>query len=217
MRSILIFAGIYILSLAAAYAAGSEVAAYFFLDDEFNVVILALALFSVVAIALFAVIYAVQPNVKWLGYSALALAVAAVGIEQLPAAADVFARRSTNPYLVGDEQDRALAASLLLPAFVMLLVQWPLLRRRWLVARGLEHRMLWPWCTVALAGLLALSRLGLEVIGSVVRQSSTDWLTGLWTAILTIASGVLLVLALLEWWLRRRWLARRAAPADKVR
>jgi hypothetical protein len=33
----------------------------------------------------------------------------------------------------------------------------------------------------------------------------------LWTLILAIACGALLFLALIEWWLRRRWLARRAA------
>jgi hypothetical protein len=210
MRSILIFAGVYIVSLVAAYAAGSGLAAYFFLDEEFYVVTVALALFSLLAIAVFAVIYAAQPNVTWLGYGAIGLAAVAFGIEQVPALADAFAGRSTDPYLVGAAQDRALATTLLLPALVMLLVQWPLIRRRWLVARGREHRMRWPWFTIALAGMLALSRPGLEVIGSVVRRSSTDWLVGLWTVVLAIACGVLLGLALIEYWLRRRWLTRRA-------
>ena len=211
MRSTLIFGGVYILSLVAAYAVGIQLAAYFFLQEEFIAILLALMLFSLLAIAVFAVLYVVQPDVKWLGYGAIGLAVVALGIEQLPALADDFARRSTNPYLVGDAQDRATAASFLLPAFVMLPIQWALLRRHWLVARGLEHRMLWPWFTIVLACLLAFSRIGLAVIGSVLRQSSTDWLVGLWTTILAIACGVLLVLALIEWWLRHRWLARRAA------
>lgn len=211
MRSILIFAGVYILSLVVAYAVGIEVAEYFFLQEEFIVVMFALAVFSFVAFVVFAMVYVVQPNVKWLGYGAIGLALVAFGIEELPALADAIARRSTNPYLVGSAQDRAIAASLLLPAFVMLLIQWPLLRRRWLVARRLEHRMLWPWFTITLACFLALNRGGLDLIGSVFRQSPTDWLVGLWTLILAIACGALLVLALIEWWLRRRWLARRAA------
>jgi len=211
MRSILVFAGVYILSLVAAYVVGMQVAEYFFLQEEFTVVMFALALFSFVAIAVFAVVYVVQPNVKWLGYGAIGLALVAFGIEQLPALADTVASRSTNPYLVGSAQDRAIAASLLLPAFVMLLIQWPLLRRRWLVARRLEHRMLWPWFTITLACLLALNQGGLDLIGSVLRQSPTDWLVGLWKLILAIACGALLVLALIEWWLRRRWLARRVA------
>lgn len=217
MRSVSIFAGVYMLSLVVAYAVGSELAAYFFLDAEFIAVLIALALFSFLAVAVFAVLYVVQPNVKWLGYGAIGLAVVALGVEQLPALADAFARRSANPYLVGGAQDRALAASFLLPALIMLLVQWSLLRRRWLVAHRLEHRMLWPWFTIILACLLALNPLGLAVIGSVIRRSTTDWLVGLWTTIVAIACGVLLVLALLEWWLRRRWLARRAADeADTV-
>jgi len=71
--------------------------------------------------------------------------------------------------------------------------------------------MLWPWFTIVVACLLALNPLGLAVIGSVIRQSTTDWLVGLRTTIVAIACGVLLILALSEWWLRRRWLARRAA------
>jgi hypothetical protein len=211
MRSILVFPGVYILSLVATYVAGMQVAEYFFLQEEFSVVMFALVLFSFVAIAVFAVVYVVQPNVKWLGYGAIGLALVAFGVEQLPALADAVARRSTNPYLVGSAQDRAIAASLLLPAFVMLLIQWPLLRRRWLVARRLEHRMLWPWFTITLACLLAFNQSGLDLIGSVLRQSPTDWLVGLWKLILAIACGALLVLALIEWCLRRRWLARRAA------
>jgi hypothetical protein len=211
MRSILVFPGVYILSLVATYVAGMQVAEYFFLQEEFSVVMFALVLFSFVAIAVFALVYVVQPNVKWLGYGAIGLALVAFGVEQLPALADAVARRSTNPYLVGSAQDRAIAASLLLPAFVMLLIQWPLLRRRWLVARRLEHRMLWPWFTITLACLLALSQGGLDLIGSVLHQSPTDWLVGLWTLILAIACGALLILALIEWWLRCRWLARRAA------
>ena len=211
MRSILIFAGVYILSLIVAYAVGIQVADYFFLQEEFIVIMFALALFSLVAIIVLAAVYVVQPNVKWLGYRTIGLVLVALGIEELPALADAFARRSTNPYLIGSAQDRAIAASLLLPAFVVLLIQWPLLRRRWLVARRLEHRMLWPWFTITLACLLALNRGGLDLIGSVFRQSPTDWLVELWTLILAIACGALLVLALIEWWLRRRWLARRAA------
>lgn len=211
MRSILIFAGVYILSLVAAYAAGSQVAGYFFLQEEFSAVMFALGLFSLFAIAVFAALYTVQPNVKWLGYGAIGLAVTALGVEQLPALADAFARRSTNPYLVGSAEDRAIAASVLLPAFIMLLIQWSLLRRSWLVAHRLEHRMLWPWFTIVVACLLALNPLGLAVIGSVIRRSTTDWLVGLWTTIVAVACGVLLVLAVIEWWLRRRWLARRAS------
>jgi hypothetical protein len=86
MRSILIFAGAYILSLVVAYAVGMQVAEYFLLGEEFMVVMFALALFSFVAIAVFAVIYVVQPNVKWLGYGAIGLALVAFGIEEFASA-----------------------------------------------------------------------------------------------------------------------------------
>jgi hypothetical protein len=119
VRSTLIFAGVYAVSFVLAYAAGVQVAGYFFLEEEFGAVLFASALFSLVAIAVFAVVYAVQPNVRWLGYAALGLALVAFGVAQIPALLDALALRSTNPYLVGSAQDRAIAASFLLPAFVI--------------------------------------------------------------------------------------------------
>jgi hypothetical protein len=138
VRTVLIFIVVYKLSLLAAFAAGRQIAAYFFFQDEFTAVLIALGIFSAVAIAAFAAAYVLAPRVRLLGYVALALAVIAIVIEELPALAEAFAKRSTNPAMIGSTQDNAIAATMLIPAAVMLLIQWAFIRRRWLVARGVE-------------------------------------------------------------------------------
>jgi hypothetical protein len=213
MRTILIFVGVYILSLIAAYTVGIQLADYFFLQEEFIAVLFVLEIYSLVAIVAFAAVYVVARNVRWLGYTAIVLGVLALIITELPALADAFARRSTNPALVGSAQDKAIAASLLLPASVMLLIQWPLLRRRWLVARGLDHRMTWPWITTAVAGGVGLNRLGIEIVGAAVSQSATDWFAELWLYVALGAAGILVIAGLIEWQIRRRWIARRVMAA----
>jgi hypothetical protein len=140
MRTILIFVAVYILSSLAAYAAGRQIADFFFLQDEFTAVLMALMIFSSVAIAAFAAAYVLVSRARPLGYVAIALAVVAVVIEELPVLAEAFAKRSTNPVMIGDTQINAIAATMLVPTAVMLLIQWPLIRRRWLVARGAEYR-----------------------------------------------------------------------------
>src|ERR1041385_4180453 len=126
MRPVLVFVGVSVLSLIASYAVGLQLADYFPLQEEFVAVLLALQILALIAIIAFAIVYMVQPSVKWLGITTIALAVIAVVITVLPALADAFARRSTNPGMVGSAQDRAILASMLLPAFTMLIVQWPL-------------------------------------------------------------------------------------------
>jgi hypothetical protein len=165
--------------------------------------------FSAVAIAAFAIAYVLAPRARLFGYVALGLAVIAIVIEELPALAEAFAKRSTNPAMIGSTQDNAIAATMLIPAAVMLLIQWAFIRRRWLVARGVEYRTRWPWITIAFAGLVGLNPLGIELIGSALRQSVTDYFATLAALIVLCAVGLLATLGALEIFLRRRHLARR--------
>ena len=211
MRTVLIFIGVYALSLIAALSIGIQLAEYFNSQEEFIAVMLALMIFSAIAVVAFAIGYRLATNVRALGLVAVALAVVAVIVEELPAPAESFAQRSTNPVMVGSAQNNAIAAELLIPAFVMLLIQWALIRRRWLVVRGLEHRTAWPWLTVILAGVVGLNRLGIEIVGAAVRQSVTDWFAGLWLMVTLGAAALLVVMGAVEYYMRRRRLARRAA------
>lgn len=211
MHTVLIFAGAFLLSLTAAFSAGIQLTDYFNSTEEFIAVMMALILFAPAALAAFAVAYTLAHRVRVLAIVALALMALAVSLVGLPALAEAFARRSTNPFLTGSAQDRAIAAELLIPAAVMLSIQWALLRRRWLVAHSLEHRTAWPWITIIVAALIGLSRPGIDIIGSAIRPSATDWFAGLWLIVMLGAAVAVVVIGALEMYIRRRRLARAAA------
>ena len=211
MRTVLIFVSVYLLSLLAAFIVGIQLADFFRSQEEFIAIMMALIIFSLLAIVAFAIAYRLAKTVRLLGIVAISLAVAAVVLEELPALAEAFAQRSTNPFRLAGAQDIAIAAMLLIPAFVMLLIQWPLLRRRWLAARGAEYRTAWPWITITVAGLIFLNRLGFDVIASAIRQSPDDMLATFWLKVTVGIAATLLSLGLIEWGRRRRRLAQRTA------
>ena len=100
---------------------------------------------------------------------------------------------------------------MLVPAFAMLLIQWRLLRRHWLAARGLEHRTPWPWITIVVGGLLLCNPLAFDIIGSAIRQAPDDMLATFWLKISIAVVALLVSAGMMEWNMRRRRLAQRAA------
>lgn len=211
MRTVLIFCGTYLLSLLVALFIAIQLADFFRSQEEFIAVLVAQMLFSLIAMATFALVYRFAAGVRALGLAALCLALAAVFLEELPALLEVFKTRSTNPYRLGSAQDAAIAAELLIPAFVLLLMQWRLLRRRWLVAHELDHRSAWPWITMVVAGAVLCNRLAMEIISSAVRQAPDDMLATFWLKVSIAVGGLLISLGLMEWNMRRRRIAQRAA------
>jgi hypothetical protein len=129
VRTTLIFTAAYCLSVFAAMLAAIELAVYLKTQEEFIAVMMALILFSLLAIAAFAVAYPLSDKAGMLDAVAVALAVIAVALVALPAL--IEARGAGNPF--ARAQDRAVAAELLLPGALMLLIQWTLIRRRWRV------------------------------------------------------------------------------------
>lgn len=211
MRTIFVFTGAYILSLFVALAIGVQLAIYFRSQDEFIAVLMALIIFSLLAIIVFALTYRLANGARTFGYMALALGVAAIVIEELPALAEAFATRSTNPYMVGSAQDLAIAIEMLVPAFAMLLIQWRLLRRHWLAARGLEHRAPWPWITIVAATLLLCNPVAFDIMSSAIRQAPDDMLASFWLKVTIAVAALLISGGMMEWNTRRRRLARHAA------
>jgi hypothetical protein len=61
---------------------------------------------------------------------------------------------------------------------------------------------------------VVLNPLGLAILTSAIERSSTDWLSGLWLAVSLAGAGLLLLIGLIEWRIRRRKLrvAADAAP-----
>lgn len=211
MRTVLVFLGAYFLSLFVAVVIGVQLAIYFRSQEEFIAVLLALIIFSLLAVIVFALAYRLAKNVRVLGFTGLALGVAAVVIEELPALAAAIATRSTDPYMIGSAQDLAITLELLVPAFAMLLIQWRLLRRHWLAAHGLEHRTPWPWLTIVAAGLLLCNTVAFDIMGSAIRQAPDDMLATFWLKISIAVAALLIGAGIMESNLRRRHLARKAA------
>jgi len=211
MRTVLTFIGAYLLTLLIALFISIQLADFFRSQEEFIAVLLAQVLFSLIAFAAFALVYRFAADVRALGFAALGLGVAAVLLEELPALWEMIATRSTNPYTLGTAHDFAITAELLLPAVVLVLVEWRLLRRRWLAARQFDYASTWPWVTMSVAGLVLCNRLAFEIVSSAVRQAPDDMLATFWLKVTVAVVALLIGLGIMERNMRRRRLARRAA------
>src|SRR6185369_11561570 len=98
MRTVLTFIGAYLLTLLVALFIAIQLADFFQSREEFIAVLMAQILFSLIAIATFAVVYRIAGSVRALDLAAIGLAVAAVLLEELPALWEMIVTRSTNPY-----------------------------------------------------------------------------------------------------------------------
>lgn len=130
MRTVLAFIGVYLLSVFVAFVIGIQLAISFMLREEFIAVLFVLEIYSLVAIVAFAFVYGFAREARWFGYAGLTLAILAVALSLFPSFLDI-GRRGT-AVLSMSKQDVVLLACLILPVVAMLLIQWFLLRRRWL-------------------------------------------------------------------------------------
>jgi len=71
-----------------------------------------------------------------------------------------------------------------------------------------------PWFTLVAAAVLILNPLGLEIVGSAIRYSPTDWLRDLWVLVTLSGLAVLALLGVLEAWYRGR--RARAATTERA-
>jgi hypothetical protein len=162
-----------------------------------------------------ALAYAVARSARVLNGVALGLAVVALAPAVLPGLIQKIADRSTNPSTVGIE-NTYITIELIVPALAAVLVQWGLVRRRWLRAAGGDDFSLWPWVTTAIAGLVILNPLGLSLLQATLKHSASDFLWELEASVTAGALGVLLVMVWIECYIRDRVLRRRlqARPQD---
>jgi hypothetical protein len=214
MAAVIAFFGMLLLSLVVALLAAFQLGDFFRASEEFNLIITVIAIFASASIAAFAITYAVAKRLRAINAIALALALLALGLVALPRLVEQIAERSSNPFSVGTENG-AITLELLGPALLVVLVQWGLVRRRWLRAAGEEDLSLWPWVTTVIAGLLILNPIGLALVWSALRRASTDWLRDLATMIAAVAAGALVVMALVECYIRGRMLRRRLTAGSE--
>ena len=209
------FLGIWLISLVVALLAALQLGDFFGANNEFGLVIMGVMGFTVFALLVFALAYAMARRAAVLAFVALALAAIALAPAALPGLIQKIADRSTNPYTVGTE-NTSITLELIIPALVAVLVQWGLVRRRWLRAAAEDDFTRWPWIATAVAGLVILNPFGLAFLQSTLKHSGGD-LMWEFTAMVTGAGlAALLVMAWIECYIRDRLLNRRLAASPSA-
>lgn len=212
MSAFLAFLGTFLLSLFVALLAALQLADYFAATEEFGLVLIALLVFVTICLLAFvaANIEARQPRV----FNAVAAGLALLAFIPLafPALVKTAADRSTNPFSIAIE-NTAVALEFIVPALVAVLVQWGLVRRRWLRLRGEDDLSLWPWIATMVGGLAILNPYGLDIIGQAISFGPTNWLRDMVRTIALGGVAALLAMVFLETYIRGRMLRRRLAQA----
>ena len=181
-------------------------------QEEFGLVLIALPVFVTICLLAFiaAKCWARQPRV----FNAVAAGLALLAFIPLafPALVKTAADRSTNPFSIAIE-NTAVALEFIVPALVAVLVQWGLVRRRWLRLRGEDDLSLWPWIATVVGGLAILNPYGLDIIGQAISYGPTNWLRDMVRTIALGGVAALLAMVFLENYIRGRMLRRRLAQA----
>lgn len=203
------FAGILLTSLLVAELAALSLGDFFGADSEFVLVIGGVAAFAVFSLVIFAIVYARAEQARMLNGAAVLLTLLAIGLVATPGVVPWIASHSGNPFTVGDEM-LGIALELLMPSLLAVLVQWGLVRRHFLRVAGEDDLTRWPWITTAVAALVILSPYGLAFIQATLKRTTGDLM---WQFIMQVTVGVactLIVMALVEYYIRRRIARRRA-------
>ena len=208
MGTFFAFFGTLLLSQFVALLAALQLADYFRATEEFIGVMMLLMLLSIVTIVIFAVVYAVARSRRafdWLPIVSAVLIVAAIAFLEV---FDWFVGRSGKPFDINAKSIQVLL-EMLVPALITVLVQWGLVRRRWLKRRGEDDLSRWPWVTTIVVGLAVLNPAALSLLTAAARFSGTDWLREPSTRIALGGAVALLVMIWIEIATRGRILRRR--------
>jgi len=208
MAAFVAFLGMLLLSLVVTLIAALQLGDFFGAGDEFVLVLAYLLAFGTATLVIFAIGYRLAPSFRVLNVLAFGLAVLALVPPAAPGFAQRIAEHSTNPYTVGIE-GTTIRIELVLPALLGVLVQWGLIRRRWLRAVGEEDLTLWPWVTTVVAALVILNPFGLTFLTAAIKHSPDDLM---WQPIALGTAGVLAALFVMAWvecYIRNRILDRR--------
>lgn len=214
MSAFLAFLGIFLMSLFVALLVSLQLADYFAATQEFALVLLTLPVFVSVSLLVFIAVNRMARAARTFNAAAACLALLAFVPLALPFMQSAGQGRATDPFQIAIENS-ALALQLVVPALAAVLVQWGLVRRRWLRQRGEDDLSLWPWIATIVGGLAILNPYGLDVIGQAIGQAvgpgPSAWLRD---AVRTVALGgtaALLVMVFVETYIRGRMLRRRLA------
>jgi hypothetical protein len=190
-------------ALGVALLIALQLALSYRTTDEFGVVASAIAVDIALAIAVFAVVLQKSGRERELTLAALVIAVATLLFSGWSLWMNAVDARSTNPF-PSEHRDAQIVLEFLLPSLVGLTVLWRMLVRSHRIAAGLDPRTRWPWFTMCVSLALVLNPVGIELVGSAIAPSGSDWLAGLWRIVVAVAAAVLAALAIFEYALRAR-------------
>ena len=213
MSAALAFLGTFLLSLFVALLAALQLADYFAAGAEFALVLTALPVFVLFSMVVLGIAYAAARRPGVFTAVAVALALLALVPPALPKLVLFYIDRSSNP-LSFRAADVPIVLELLVPALLAVLVQWGLMRRRWLRLRGEDDLTRWPWVTTILAGLVVLNPFGLDVLGQVVASRQAVWMRDVFRTVALCGIGALIAMTLIEYYIRGRMLRRRSAAGS---
>src|ERR1051326_3638017 len=117
MAAAFAFLGIYLISLLVAEIAALSLGDFFGTNDEFAVVLGAVAAFTTFTAVVFAIVYGTVKRPRALGVAAMLLALLAIVAVAVPGLIGWIAAFSTNPFTVGDEEV-PVALELVIPALL---------------------------------------------------------------------------------------------------
>jgi hypothetical protein len=212
MGTVFAFLGTFLLSLFVALLAALQLVDYFLATEEFIAVLMAIVIFAIAAIVVFAVTYVAARSTRTFNIVVVILALLVLALVAAPGGLQWLADRSSNPFNMS-AKDVQITLELLVPAIILVLVQWGLVRHRWLRARGLESLTLWPWVTTAVVGLAVLNPVGLAIVSAGPRDGHTDWLRGFSPAATLVGLLLVVVAVVIECYIRMRMLRRRLGSA----
>lgn len=191
-------------SLVAALAIIFSFAEVFIPSHELSFIVRGVAVYLCVTFAILTWVGFRTQRAAWLAIAATGLVAIAVLIEELPVTRRFLDAQSTNPFKMGRQFFVETAYLILVPVVVGIGIQWQMLLRHWRKRRGETTALLWPWFTTIAALVVALNPLGIAILKGAIEQSPTDWLRGLWLLFAEIGAGVLMVLAIVEYYFRVR-------------
>jgi hypothetical protein len=210
MAAAFAFLGIFLISLVVAALAALSLGDFFGANDEFQVVLAVVAVFTMFSAIVFSVCYARVKRARTLNGVAVLLALLAIVAVAMPGLVDWIASFSSNPFTVGEEEG-PIAVELLIPALLAVLVQWGLVRRRYLRATGEEELTRWPWITTGITAFVLLNPLGLTFVLASLNQTEL-----MWAFMASVTAGTVFALAVIagvECYIRGRILRRRKASS----